>query len=161
MNLQQFWALVEQAHSESPINMDEKCARITALVSKLSAADATAFSTHFNDQMARAYSYGLWGAAFVIHGGCGDDSFSDFRSSLISRGQEHYEGTLADPDSLAAVDIPEDDWTYEGYAYAVADGVKAAGGKPAAGRKLSEPAGTGWSEDEVYSLYPRLAAKYA
>ena len=161
MNLQQFWTLIEKAHQDAPRSMDDKCARITFLLGKLSAEDATDFSAHFEDQMARAYSWRLWGAAFVINGGCGDDSFSDFRASLISQGQQLFEGALSDPDSLAAIDIPEDEWTYEGFAYAIADGVEAAGGECAPGTGVADPSGLAWTEDEVYSQYPKLAAKYA
>jgi hypothetical protein len=33
--------------------------------------------------MDRGYSWELRGAAYVINDGCGDDTFNDFRSSLI------------------------------------------------------------------------------
>src|SRR5271169_5861141 len=63
--------------------------------------DAREFAVLFDSMMDRAYSYGLWGAAYVIHGGCGDDAFTDFRASLISRGKEAFERAIRDPDSLA------------------------------------------------------------
>jgi hypothetical protein len=63
--------------------------------------DANDFAILFDTMMDRAYSYKLWGAAYVIHGGCDNDTLDDFRSSLISRGRSYFERAIADPDSLA------------------------------------------------------------
>ena len=58
----------------------------------------------------------MWGAAYVIHGGCSDDGFEYFRRWLISRGRKAYEAALADPDSLAQLDVrpgPNGVWEFE------------------------------------------------
>jgi hypothetical protein len=57
----------------------------------------------------------------------------------------------------------EDAWFYEGYQYAVTDGVKAAAGS-IVNRETPHPAtpsGTEWAEDKVYDLYPKLSEKFA
>lgn len=57
-----------------------------------------------------AYDWGLWGAAYVIHGGCsGDNTFSDFRSYLFSLGRSVFERALEDPDPLADVEGIDDE----------------------------------------------------
>jgi hypothetical protein len=160
MNEAQFWNLVQEAHDAAEGDMDTKCAAIESLVGALSPADATAFGAHFERCMAEAYSWSLWGAAFVIRGGCSDDSFSDFRASLISRGRAQFEAAQGDPESLAEVSLDEDDWVYEGYAYAVWDGVEHAGGERAASLLPDDPSGDPWPEEDVYEMYPALAAKY-
>jgi len=160
MTEDQFWNLVQEAHDAAEGDMDTKCAAIESLVGALSPADATAFGAHFERCMAEAYSWSLWGAAFVIRGGCSDDSFSDFRASLISRGRAEFEAAMEDPESLAAVELDEDDWVYEGYAYAVWDGVEHAGGERAASLLPDDPSGDPWPEEDVYEMYPALAAKY-
>ncbi|MFI6699745.1 DUF4240 domain-containing protein [Streptomyces sp. NPDC050509] len=43
----------------------------------------------------------MWAAAYLIGGGCSDDSFMDFRAGLIALGRDWYEKAAADPDSLA------------------------------------------------------------
>ena len=60
----------------------------------------------------RAYTWELWGAAYVIDDGCSDDCFRDFRAYLISLGREPYEAALKSPDSLAPVvqDAETGDW---------------------------------------------------
>jgi len=161
MNIDKFWRIVQDVHKSANGDMDDKCKRMTTTIGALAADEATSFAAHFENAMQEAYSWPLWGAAYVIHGGCGDDSFSDFRASLISRGRVQFEAALANPDSLADIDLSEDDWVYEGFSYAVTDGVKLAGAKRDA-RMIpsSNPAGQEWAEDAVYSLFPRLAAKY-
>jgi Protein of unknown function (DUF4240) len=40
-------------------------------------------------------------AAYLIGGGCSDDSFTDFRAGLIAAGRGWYEKVMSSPDSLA------------------------------------------------------------
>ena len=158
-----FWEIVQHAHNQANGDMDEKCEFIEGMISQLPQDDARAFANIFDSMMDRAYSWPLWGAAYVINGGCGDDTFTDFRASLISRGRSAFERALSDPESLAAEDFDEDAWFYEGYQYAVTDGVKVAAGS-IVNRKSPHPnvpCGHEWSEDQVYDLYPKLSAKFA
>lgn len=163
MDESKFWQIVDAAHDQSGGDMDEKCELIKAVLSRLPEDDAREFSGLFDSMMDRAYSWPLWGAAYVIYGGCSDDSFSDFRASLISRGRIAFDTALSDPESLAAEDFDEDGWFYEGYQYAVADGVKAAVGSVVERERPhpDEPSGQAWSEDKVNESYPKLARKFA
>jgi Protein of unknown function (DUF4240) len=58
-------------------------------------------------------------AAYVINGGCGDDSFQDFRASLIFRGRTSFRNAVTDPESLADKAIDIDSWFHEGLDYAI------------------------------------------
>jgi hypothetical protein len=158
-----FWEIVEHAHDNAKDDMDEKSDLIKGLISQLSKVDAKAFANIFDSMMDRAYSWPLWGAAYVINGGCGDDTFTDFRASLISRGREAFERALSDPESLSTEDFDEEAWFYEGYQYAVTDGVEAAVGSVVNRENPhpNEPSGTAWAEDKVYDLYPQLSEKFA
>ena len=163
MDEQEFWEIVKDVHDRSDGDMDEKCKLLLKSLKGLTSEEVVAFARHFDTAMDRTYSHSLWGAAYVINGGYGDDQFSDFRASLISCGRKAFERALADPDSLADVDLDEETWFYEGYQYAVTEGVEAVTGAP---RKrdvpcLPEPSGEPWSEDEVYQMYPRLSEKFA
>lgn len=126
MNIDEFWKLIGDAHQESQGDMDRKCELVQKAVESMSPEAAVAFSKHFDESMNRAYSWSLWGAAYVINGGCGDDTFSDFRASLVSRGQTAFENAVADPDSLAAETYDEDAWFHEGFQYAVHEGAEVA-----------------------------------
>lgn len=156
-----FWAIVEQARTSSNGDMDRLCERLKRTLAKLPKGDALAFRRHFDEKMNGAYSHELWGAAYVIHGGCSDDAFADFRSSLISRGRVAFERAIADPDALADETFDEDAWFYESVAYAVSEGVEAAVKERVMIQALSDPTGTAWEEEDLGDLYPRLTAKFA
>ena len=114
----------------------------------------------------QAYTYELWGAAYVIEDGCSDDCFRDFRGYLISLGRGPYESALRDPDSLAGVaqDAETGNWenaddvapdAYEG----VADEDIPTGDSEPSG----DPRGAAWDDEqseELVQRYPRLAARF-
>ena len=154
-----FWKIVQDAHDASGGDMERKCYALRHQIPSLSKADAIEFAQFFDAMMAKAHSFPLWGAAYVINGGCSDDTFDDFCSSLISRGRQAFERALSDPDALAD-DPDESDWFHEGYQYAVTDGVEAVGGQRPQRAMPSQPAGVAWQEDELGALFPKLSAKF-
>jgi hypothetical protein len=154
-----FWKIVQDANDASGGDMARKCDALRQLIAARSKADAIEFAQFFDAMMAKAYSFPLWGAAYVINGGCSDDTFDDFCASLISRGRQAFERALSDPDALAD-DPDESDWFYEGYQYAVTDGVKAVAGDRPQPKMPNQPAGAAWQEDELDALFPKLSAKY-
>jgi hypothetical protein len=161
MDESRFWKVVDEVHAQSPHDMDAKSEELKRALSRLSSDDALAFRELFDAAMNRAYSWPLWGAAYVINGGCGDDTFMDFRSALISRGRAAFEKALADPDSLAEDALDEEQFFYEGYQYAVSEGVEAAAGRTVMKTQgPNEPSGEAWDEESVAERYPRLRAKY-
>jgi hypothetical protein len=162
MDEAKFWAMIDNAHEASKGDMEAKCEAIEEAIAQLEPVDAEAFGRFFDAAMDRAYTWALWGAAYVIAGGCSDDAFMDFRATLISMGQAAFERTLSEPDSLAELDLGEDELFFEGYQYAVMDAVEETLGEPVE-RDVpapEEPTGVQWDEDKVYALYPRLADKH-
>lgn len=164
MKIDEFWAVIESANEQSQGDMDRKCEVIQAEVSSMSPESAAEFSKHFDEAMNRAYTWGLWGAAYVINGGCGDDTFSDFRASLISRGKERFEKAVEAPDSLAQEAFEEEAWFYEGFQYAVHEAAEAATAPQALSVVvfLNEPSGEPWEEDAevLKAKYPQLWKKF-
>ena len=102
-----FWKIVQNANDRSGGDMDQKCDALRQQIPALSKDDALEFARHFDAMMDKAYDWPLWGAAYVINGGCSDDTFTDFRAALISRGRQAFERALSDPDSLADEDFDE------------------------------------------------------
>ncbi len=47
-----------------------------------------------------AYRTDIWALAYLLRGGCSDDSFEAFRGWLILQGRKVFEATLADPDGF-------------------------------------------------------------
>lgn len=155
-----FWKIIQDAHDASGGDLDRKCDLLRQWLSSLPAIETTQFADIFDAMMERAHHWPLWGAAYVIHGGCSDDTFADFRASLISRGQAAFERALADPDSLAGVPFDEETWFYEGYQYAVTEGLAAAGGQRSQRPAPDQPSGTEWQEDQLDALFPKLSQKF-
>lgn len=143
--------------------MDRKCELLRMRLEELDGPELLDFIRHFETMDAAAYTWPLWGAAYVMEGGCSDDAFSDFRGTLISQGRGVFERALADPDSLAEVDYGGDHPCYEGFQY-IASEVAENKQEEVPGRDVpfpSDPVGEEWNEDELDALYPRLAARYA
>jgi len=110
------------------------------------------------------YSWELWGAAYVIGGGCSDDSFSDFRSWIISLGKEGYQLALEKPDDLGPLtrEPTVEDVFFEDFSY-LADEVYEelfSEEMEIDLQFLSEPRGESWDESSLDYLYPKLSEMY-
>jgi Protein of unknown function (DUF4240) len=163
MTIDQFWSIVEKVHRASGGDMDKKCELLEAELRQLPLEEVRSFNEHFTECEYRAYNWELWAAAYIIGGGCSDDSFSDFRSTLISMGRETFERALADPESLADMDYDAETAHHEGYQYVPTEVERElSGGQEfrASRPHPEEPSGKYWEEGEEAKLYPKLAKKY-
>jgi hypothetical protein len=163
MTLDQFWNIVEEVHRDSGGDMDTKCELLGERLRKLSPEEVQSFYGHFTDCKYRAYDWGLWAAAYIIGGGCSNDCFLDFRSTLISMGREVFERALADPESLADIHYDGKQARYQGYQYVAPEVYKEMSGHdwiPGSRQHPREPSGEYWEESKVGALYPKLAKAY-
>ncbi len=75
------------------------------------------FQLRYDEVIEPAHQWLLWGAAYLIRGGCSDDSFDYFKGWLVAQGRTTFEAAVADPDSLVAVanlgDHPSKDYESE------------------------------------------------
>ncbi len=111
--------------------------------------------------MARSYHRELWGAAYIINGGCSDDGFEYFRGWLILQGEKSFEDALKDPESL--VEIAKCDVENEDILGLAVEAYLQQTGKEFPRKDVVdrfELKGTAWTEDEVYEKYPKLAEKF-
>ena len=163
MEIDQFWNIVEKVHRASGGDMDKKCELLETELRALPLDEVVSFHRHFDECEDRAYTWELWAAAYIIGGGCSDDAFSDFRSTLISMGRQTFEQTLADPEFLVGIDYDAEAAQYEGYQYVPTKvETELGGGKrfPRYQAHPAEPAGVPWDEEKVAELFPRLGEKY-
>src|SRR5262249_53956418 len=128
------------------------------------------FDKIFREYWIRAYTWDLWGAAYIIDGGCSDDGFMDFRGWLISEGEKAFENALKDPESLVRVVREDDeDCQYEGFQYVASMAWEKKTGKgmddfPRGGLKHpAEPSGRPWAEegDDLERRFPKLFRKFS
>lgn len=95
----EFWALIEE--SKKYINNNDKKDFLIKKLMTLGIDDIIAFETCFRTFYKDTYRSSLWGAAYIIKGGCSDDSFDYFRAWLIAQGMEVYHNAIKNPECLA------------------------------------------------------------
>lgn len=166
-----FWEIIERSRA----NGKGEEAQLAALRSELESMDEKSierFGAIFSSNMAKSYTWDLWGAAYVIMGGASDDGFEYFRVWMISRGRTFFEAAQSQPDELATLipdefdDVPE----FETLAYVASEVWAAKTGKapnemptqpPMVYSK--EPSGTPWKENEqeLKARYPKLWKRFS
>jgi hypothetical protein len=163
-----FWDIIESAGRTARDDPGRQLAAVRTQLSGLSPEELVEFHRWFNRKLADAYTWDLWGAAYLINGGCSDDGFAYFRSWLISRGRSVYSGAVGDPDSLAGVVDPDrDDYEFEdlrGVAQEVYEETTGEGMAAGDFARPSEPEGDRWDfddDEQVARRLPRLAEVYA
>jgi len=104
-----FWDIIAASRKQAGGIQDAQVDALTTLLSALKIEDIEGFEACFSEMMARSYRWELWAAAYLVQGGCSDDCFDYFRFWLISMGRETFDAVLANPDTLASIDLPPDD----------------------------------------------------
>ncbi len=100
MDIGTFWDIIETARaSAGPDRPFHES--LTDHLATLSEDDILEYHERFEKMHGALYRYDLWAAAYLIRGGCSDDSFIDFRAGLIAQGRDWYEQAMTSPDSLA------------------------------------------------------------
>lgn len=168
MQADRFWDLIGRTTKRRG-DQDAQMEALRYELRKLSAEDIEAFERAFQAQQRRAYSWDLWGAAYVMNGGASDDGFEYFQRWLISRGRETFEAALADPDLLAATagSDTDDGFDFESFAYVAGDVWREKTGRqgrsPSTGvPQAPQPSGVPFEEDpdHLSRRYPKLWAKF-
>jgi hypothetical protein len=151
-------------------DLDKQLAILRARLEELEAEEIVQFDRIFREYWAKAYTWDLWAAAYIIGGGCSDDGFMDFRGWLVSKGEEVFENALKDPESfVGVVNHDEEDCQYEGFQYVASQAWENKTGKslhdfPSDGLEQPlEPAGVRWSEqgDDLERRFPKLRKKFS
>jgi hypothetical protein len=171
MSEDRFWALIgtTTAFESDP---ERQLTALRAALEKLSIEEIEAYEATFDELMRRSYSWDLWGAAHVVHGGASDDGFEYFRCWLVSKGRGVFEKVTADPDSLADILAPnvEGVLEFEDFAYVARQvwGEKTgmpSNQMPGAANMIYpglEPTGTKFKEDaaDLVKRYPKLWRRF-
>jgi hypothetical protein len=167
MDEDQFWAITEAGGHEAFADPDRQITAVRQRLVGQSPQEIHDFHLHFNQKLTDAYTWDLWGAGYLINGGCSDDGFHYFRAWLISRGRAVYEAAVANPDSLAGLTDPRrDDYEFEELWYVAQEAYREVTGEemPASEfRRLMTPRGRRWNFDEdeqVSRRLPELAKIY-
>ncbi len=158
METTRFWELVEEAKKRAGDDWENRVETLHDVLMDVPVEEVVKFAKQFSDRMAESYDDKLWGAAYLLNGGCSDDGFDYFRMWLISEGEEAFRRALADPDSLA--DFAEEDVELERYSYVAAKvHEERTGDELPEFERASYPDVTpSWEEEDLPELFPRIAA---
>ncbi|WP_144555454.1 DUF4240 domain-containing protein [Bacillus sp. X1(2014)] len=108
MEKKEFWRLIEKSREF------DQSEWLTEELARKGLEEVVDFEFLFLELMNASYQSRLWGAAFVLMGGCSDDTFDYFRGWLIGQGEEIYNKVMKDPEFLAEY-INEENLDEEGY----------------------------------------------
>lgn len=166
MTKDQFWQTIQRSLDQSGDDIDEQANALKVELLKLPPEEIVSFDQYVDACLREAYSRDLWGAAYIIAGGCSDDGFEYFRRWLVSRGQDWFEKALKNPDNLA--DYPQklsdSEVEFEEFAYLAPRAYEDKTGKPFPYSKTPPYTLTGedWEEDEdvFRQRWPKIFAKY-
>jgi Protein of unknown function (DUF4240) len=166
MQEEHFWTIIKSTYDNANGDFEAQQEEMTKTLSKLSPQDIIHFDNRFRDLRGQAYDWQLWAAIYIIHGGCGDDSFTDFRDWVISQGKDFYYKTLANPETLVELDTEKIEVEWEGMGYIASTVFEELTGQEIASefRENQNIKGTEWSDennDELKKMFPTLWAKYA
>ncbi|MFI6763216.1 DUF4240 domain-containing protein [Micromonospora sp. NPDC050417] len=103
MRTDEFWALIDDARTGADGDSAAIMERLVALLAARDVTEIEGFDQHLWRVLAASYRADLWGAAYLINGGCSDDGFEYFRCWLLLQGRATFAQAVKDPDSLAGV----------------------------------------------------------
>lgn len=114
MDRDEFWAIVDRARegvedTRTGEGAEEVAERVGERLAELGGEAAVAFDLRYDTLGQESYDWNLWGAAYLMKGGCSDDAFDYFRGWLVAQGRSTWERALADPDTLAELGVDPDD----------------------------------------------------
>lgn len=171
MNTNEFWALIGDAARDggTPDTVADRAAK--ALATR-DASEIVGFERHLRRVLDASYKVDLFGAAYLINGGCSDEGFDAFRGWLMAQGREAFARAVGEPDSLAELPaVKRAAVTGEELGSEKMLAIAARAHREATGADLPEETPTKrpdtddfWDfddEDEVRRRFPRLAALFA
>ena len=165
MTEEKFWSLIDSSREKFPQTMSASADFLTAVLSEGTVQDCIDYHNRLWDLIAESYRWDLWGAAYIINGGCSDDSFLYFRAWLVGNGQLRFRAALADPEAVG-------DWVNDGdrifceamlgpgqRAYESITGTSMPHTLQTT-KYPQEPIGEPWDEPDLARTFPRLTAKF-
>ena len=157
-----FWSLIDKSRAASNNNYQIQITSLKTILATLEPTEIVKFDNRFTSLLAASYDYKLWGASYVINGGCSDDCFDYFRQYLIGHGKDKFYQTLKDPESCASWIKSEEEDNWEGLQYSAMDAYKLKTGKEMLKtyRPKFELKGKPFDEETEMKKYPKLAKKF-
>ena len=157
-----FWQLIDKSRNAANDDYQTQITSLKTILLSLEPTEIEKFNNTFIALLAASYDYKLWGASYVINGGCSDDCFDYFRQYIIGHGKEKFYQTIKDPESCVNWVKSEEEDNWEGLQYSAIGAYKQKTGKeiPMTYHPNFELKGKKFDENTVMKKYPKLAKKF-
>ncbi|TNE81342.1 MAG: DUF4240 domain-containing protein [Bacteroidetes bacterium] len=167
-----FWSLIHTSYASAGGDYEKQQTELEKELKKLSADDIIRFSNQYYKLKEHAYTWELWGAIYLMQGGCGDDDFDYFRDWVLAQGKDFFYKTVSDPESLVEVDEARVFVEWEGLSYVAFKVFEELTGQSMpipdfpdydeneGSDEEDGPRGKEWDDDDLESMFPKLNAKY-
>lgn len=119
MNETEFWSVIDRATQSATAKTERETTKALAWeLLPLSESEIKQWDAYLHGYRDLADTSKMFAAAVVINSGSSDDCFMDFCVWVMMQGRAVYEAALANPDSLAELDLPFEwaEWELCGYA---------------------------------------------
>jgi hypothetical protein len=166
MTKDEFWQIIQRSLDGSGGDTSRQADWLIDELEKLSPEEIISFEHSIIDCLLESYSMDLYGAVYIIAGGCSDNGFEYFRYWLISRGREWFEKAVQNPDDLADYpqSLSDSEVLFEEFINLAVKAYEKKTGQPFPHLETPpyEMKGEPWDYDEEVfrSRWPRLFAKY-
>ena len=110
MNENEFWELIDKTRKQSKGDTDLQARLLIDTLSQKTFEEIFEYEWIFYKLYTESYKSDVWAMAYMINGGCSDDSFDYFRAWLIAQGKKYFELFMKEPEIV--VDESEQDLEY-------------------------------------------------
>ena len=165
MNESEFWDIIDKS-KKAANELEDQYKQLKEILKKYEPEDIISFDLIWHKKHIELYRWDLWAIAYIINGGCGDDSFIDFRSWIISRGKEFYNNASDHPKYIGENVKLDEESFFEEIAYAADEAYEEKTGEEMSvlldryPKEPDDPYGEYWDEDDLENLYPELCKKF-
>jgi len=168
MNQAAFWKIIDAFVSDEKLEAEYCYAEFAERLGGMSRDEILEFASAMRVALNTAHTWDMWGAAYLICGGCAEEGFAYFCGWLMAQGSEVFRQAVDHPDSLAEYlpdyegdDIFEDEALLAAPLVAFEEKTGGYEGFELTERPVAEPAGEQWDIEEQGELEARLPKLYA
>lgn len=158
LNEKRFWSIVQKSKSilaRTPAQHQERLIRILV---KLPVNDIIIFDRMFHHFMNLSNTWDIRAAVHIIKGNSDEETFTDFRGWLVTRGKVAYYKVLKDPEHLGSLIKIGDPCEWDGYDFCAEEAYERKTGSKL--RPVTATNGQKWEESDLPAMFPKLWKKY-
>jgi len=164
MNEEQFWSIIEEVKESARNDYERQYQNLAERLHNLNPQQIILFANRFRSFRGQSNNWKLWGAIYIIQGGCDEYSFKIFREWVIGQGEDFYYRVVKDPETLAELEkeFIEETSEFEGLELISSKVFKELTGQemPYLFQEGHDTVGNKWEDGELTYLFPKIYTKY-